>query len=106
MSTSDGCRAQTDTTKFFPSPITSLGNAYMRQTLDFKNQPQNNEYFGFSGCIYYGNWPEFPVKTVQFVLFGSEIQLYPGSGPLPGGVTLEDVNAALLDTPEPQGWKQ
>ncbi len=93
-----GCSAQTNNTLFhsLTSPIAGLGNVYMNQPLDFKDQPLNNARYGFSGCIYYANWPEFPTQNLQFLVFGSDIQLV--SGTLPTGVTLQTIQQ-ILATP-------
>jgi hypothetical protein len=93
-----GCSAQTSDTTFvsLQSPIPSLGDTYMSQPLDYKTQSSNDDTDGFSGCIYYGNWPEFPTQNIQLVVSGSAIQLV--SGTLPNGTTLQTIQTILASS--------
>jgi hypothetical protein len=93
-----GCSTQTSKTVFLPSPpeLSALGNVFMAQPLNFSTQSSNNDTYGFSGCIYYENWPEFPVQSTQLVLSKSGGDIV--SGTLPAGMTLPKIETILASS--------
>lgn len=93
-----GCSAQTSKTVFLPSPpeLSALGNVFMIQPLNYATQSPTNPTYGFAGCIYYENWPEFPVQNTELVLSKSGGQLV--SGTLPAGLTLQKIQTILASS--------
>lgn len=99
-----GCSALTTNTTFQQSPpsLSALGNVYMKQSMDFSSAGGNGDY-GFSGCIYWENWPEWELHNTQVLVSGSKIQLTTTgslvSAPLPSNISLQTIQTALASLP-------
>ena len=86
-----------------PPELSALGDSYMMQPLDYTKLSSVYDSYGFSGCIYYGNWPHFSLKNFVFVTSGpNNIELAPKTQPstdtLPDGITLQKIQTALASS--------
>jgi len=105
MPVDKGCSTLTTDTVFEEAPpsLSALGNVYMKQSMDFTSVVPNSDY-GFSGCIYYENWPQFPLRNTQVLMSGSNIQLATSGSvvttPLPDGITLQTIQTAIVALPK------
>jgi hypothetical protein len=96
---SNNCKDQSNTTfTSLASPIPGLGSAYMIQPLDFTKQGPNGDTYGISGCMYIGDWNQFPAQNVKFISSGpNNLQLITGET-LPTGITLQTIKDTLTSS--------
>jgi len=88
------CTAQSTKTIFrsLPQPIPNVGNSYMLQLLKFDAKDvASAKTIQLNGCIYYGNWPQFPSQNTQLAFSWPKLTLL--SGTLPRGVNMQKILA-------------
>jgi hypothetical protein len=103
------CSAQSAKTVFrtLPQPIPNVGDSFMIQFMKFgANDLGSADTVQLSGCIYYGNWPQFPAQNTQLAFSWPKLTLL--AGKLPRGVNMQKIlgqsNSAFKQSQAGTGW--